>query len=55
MRYEEYLNGSCNCEGGGVYDANICKGNPYNCVKTLYHRAASRNNKQINDGVFKRI
>ena len=53
-RYEEYSNGSCCCEGGSVGDAEICKGNPHNCVKTTYHRAASRSNKQINNGDFKR-
>ena len=53
-RYEEYSNGSCYCHGGSVGDAEICNGNPHNCIKTKYHRAASRSNKQINDGVFKR-
>ena len=32
----------------------ICKGNPHNCVKTKYHRAASRSDKQINDDVLRR-
>ena len=54
-RYEEHLNGTYNCEGGGIHDADICKGNPHNCIKTKYHRAASRSNKQINDEVFNRI
>ena len=53
-RYEEYSTGGCYCHGGDSNDAKICKGNPHNCVKTLYHRAASRSNKQINDDVFKR-
>jgi hypothetical protein len=53
-RYEEYSFGGCYCHGGGVYDAETCKGNPHNCIKTKYHRAASRSNKQINDDVFKR-
>ena len=53
-RYEEYFNGGCYCEQGDSNDAKICKGNPHNCVKTKYHRAASRSDKQINDGVFKR-
>ena len=43
-RYEE-------CEQGNSADAKICKGNPHNCVKTKYHRATSRSNKQIIDGV----
>ena len=50
-RYEEYNNGLCYCHGGHVKDAYTCKGNPHNCVKTKYHRAASRSNKQIIDGV----
>ena len=53
LRYEEYSDGNCYCYGGGVYDADICKGNPHNCIKTKYHRAASRSDKQINDGIFK--
>ena len=53
-RYEEYSSGGCYCEGGSVGDAEICKGNPHNCMKTLYHRAASRSDKQINDDVFRR-
>ena len=51
-RYEEHY-GTYYCEGG-YGEASICKGNPHNCVKTFYHRAASRSNKQINDGVFSR-
>ena len=53
-RYEEYSNGCCYCEQGDSNDAKICKGNPHNCVKTKYHRAASRSDKQINDDVFRR-
>jgi hypothetical protein len=53
-RYEEYSTGGCYCHGGWSDDAKICKGNPHNCVKTLYHRAASRSDKQINDDVFRR-
>lgn len=53
-RYEEYSNGMCYCHGGTYDDAKICKGNPHNCIKTFYHRAASRSDKQINDGVFNR-
>lgn len=30
------------CQGGETYAANICKGNPHNCIKTKYHRAASK-------------
>lgn len=52
-RYEEYANGMCYCHGGNFNDAETCNGNPHNCVKTLYRRAASRSDKQINDGVFK--
>ena len=53
-RYEEYKSGGCYCHGGCSKDAEICKGNPHNCVKTKYHRAASRSDKKINDGVFRR-
>lgn len=51
-RYEEYSDGNCYCEQGNVADAKICKGNPHNCVKTKYHRAASRSNKQINNEIW---
>ena len=50
-RYEEHGNGTYYCEQGNIGDAEICKGNPHNCVKTKYHRAASRSNKQIIDKV----
>lgn len=42
------------CHGGAYNDAKKCNGNPHNCVKTLYARAASRSDKQINDDVFRR-
>ena len=29
-----------------------CQGNPHNCIKTYYHRLASRSNKQINDNIY---
>ena len=45
-RYEDH-GGSVYCEQGNVGDARVCHGNPHNCVKTKYHRAASRSNKQI--------
>lgn len=51
-RYEEHSGGIRYCEQGNINDAYICKGNPHNCVKTRYHRAASRSNKQINDDVY---
>ena len=38
---EALKDGTLICEMGHG-DANVCKGNPYNCVKTVYHRAASR-------------
>lgn len=50
-RFEQYSNGLVYCHGGHPADARVCKGNPHNCVKTKYHRAASRSNKQIIDGV----
>lgn len=30
-------------------DADVCKGNPHNCVKTKYHRMASMSDKQKNE------
>ena len=48
-RYEEH-EGNCYCEQGTSADAMVCKGNPHNCVKTKYHIAASRSDKQIIDG-----
>ena len=50
-RFEQYSSGLVYCHGGYSADARVCKGNPHNCVKTKYHRAASRSNKQIIDGV----
>jgi hypothetical protein len=50
-RFEDHGNGNYYCEQGTSDDAKTCKGNPHNCVKTKYHRAASRSNKQIIDGV----
>jgi len=41
-RYETYSwTNKAYCEGGNVGDAEICKGNPHNCIKTKYHRIAS--------------
>lgn len=51
-RFEDHSNGIYYCEQGNVGDAKVCKGNPHNCVKTKYHRAASRSNKQIINNVF---
>lgn len=51
-RFEDH-NGIYYCEGG-IGDARTCSGNPYNCVKTYYKRAASRSNVQINNGDYKR-
>jgi hypothetical protein len=42
--YCDEVNGQLFCEQGK--DANICKGNPHNCVKVLYKIAASRSDKQ---------
>lgn len=39
---EEHNDGSIICEG----DTKICKGNRHNCIKTKYHKLASRSNKQ---------
>lgn len=50
-RFEDHGNGIYYCEQGNVRDAYVCKGNLHNCVKTKYHRAASRSNKQIIDDV----
>lgn len=51
--YEEYSSGDVACEVH-IGDAKVCKGNPHNCIKTLYGRAASRSNTQINNRDFKR-
>ena len=47
--FEEYPSGHAACEGG-YGDVKICEGNPHNCIKTYYHRLASRSNVQINNG-----
>ena len=52
-RYETYNDAPPYCEGGCCDDAKTCKGNPHNCIKTYYRRAASRSNKQINNGNYK--
>lgn len=51
--YEKYHFGLPPFCAGGKSCAEICKGNPHNCVKTFYKRAASRSNKQINEGDFR--
>lgn len=51
--YEEHKSGHVACESN-VGDAKVCQGNPHNCIKTLYRRAASRSNIQINNGDFKK-
>lgn len=51
--YEEYSIGNVACERL-IGDVKVCQGNPNNCVKTFYKRAASRSNKHINNGDFKR-
>ena len=46
--YEKSIDGTCYCEhGSSVTDTKVCKGNPHNCIKTQYHKAASRSNQQI--------
>lgn len=45
---EELPGGGLTCEGGRG-DANVCKGNRHNCVKTAYRRAASMSDKQKNE------
>lgn len=52
-RYETYKNAPPYCHGGSSDDARICGGNPHNCIKTQYHRAASRSDAQINNEVYK--
>lgn len=53
--YETYsFSSSVYCEGGCSADAETCKGNPHNCIKTFYKRAASRSDKQKLNGVFRR-
>lgn len=49
---EKMPNGGIHCEAwlSGNPDTSVCKGNRHNCVKTLYHRQASRSDgKKIND------
>ncbi len=41
------------CHALGFDCFKTCKGNPHNCVKTLYKRLASRSNTQINNGEFR--
>ncbi len=50
--YEEYSSGHVACERN-YGDVNIGKGTPHNCIKTYYHRLASRSNVQINNGDYK--
>jgi hypothetical protein len=47
--YCDEVNGKLYCEQGK--DANICKGNPHNCIKVLYKIAASRSDTQKIDNV----
>lgn len=52
--YEDCGDGNFYCECGKSKDnLKVCKGNRHNCKKTDYHRAASRSNTQINNGVFR--
>lgn len=51
--FEKCASGHIACEGL-VGDAKVCKGNPHNCIKTFYRRAASRSNTQTNNGDFKK-
>jgi len=44
---DELLGSGLTCEADG--DADVCKGNPHNCVKTKYHRMASMSDKQKNE------
>lgn len=46
--YEEHHLGVC--DG----DWRVCKGNRYNCIKTFYHRLASRSDIQKQNGDYKR-
>jgi hypothetical protein len=38
--YEEYEDGYTACEGL-IGSVKVCKGNPHNCVKALYHKLAN--------------
>ena len=52
--YEEFSDGSCNCSYPSPHsckEASVCKGNPHNCIKTKYRRAASRSDIQKINGV----
>ncbi len=46
----EEIDGKLNCNYGE--DTSICKGNPHNCIKTLYHTVASLSDKQKENGVI---
>ena len=46
--YFEDHNGLFYCQGGETNAAKICKGNPHNCIKTKYHREASKSDKRKN-------
>lgn len=46
----EEFNDSLNCELYGRKAAAICKGNPHNCCKVLYHNEATKSDiRKIND------
>lgn len=46
-RFENH-DGLFYCQGGEIHAANICKGNPHNCIKTKYHKEASKSDKRKN-------
>lgn len=45
---EKLKDGSLTCECG-YGDANICKGDRHNCIKTKYHKLASMSDRQKNE------
>lgn len=49
--YFEDHNGLLICEGRETNSSYICKGNPHNCIKTKYHKFASRSDKQKNEDI----
>ena len=39
----------CDCFGSTAADVKVCKGNRHNCIKTLFHREASKSNARKNN------
>lgn len=48
----EELNGKLVCNYEGVKGAEICKGNPHNCIKVSLHKVAGLSDRQRADQVL---